>query len=337
MKTLIRSFVLVPLIALAACAPDSPTGTAREIQGAAAVRSPSTSAWSLALSAESGLAGAAPTFNTDALDGCPFIAPDGKTFFMASNRKGTLGGLDIWVSTRSSVDEPWSEPQNVGAPVNSTSNDFCPTMSRDGHTLYFVSNRPGGCGGGDIYVARRRDDGGFETPENLGCDVNSAADEAGPFPMEEPGRGRVLYFSSTRPGGFSQEAAGALKGDSDLYSSEWHGGAFGPAALVPGVNTGAEEGQPNLRRDALELFFYSNRPGALGGSTDIYSATRARASEPWSTAVNLGDKVNTQYPETRPSLSWDGGTLYFGSTRPTGESKSNDIYVTTRSSIFGAP
>jgi hypothetical protein len=335
MKALIRPFVIVPLIALAACVSDSPTGTAREIQQASGLRSPSTSVWSLALSIESGLAGAAPSFNTGALEGCPFIAPEGKTFFMASNRPGGAGGLDIWVSTRSSADEPWGAPQNVGAPVNSASNDFCPTMSRDGHTLYFVSNRPGGCGLGDIYVARRREDGTFDAPENLGCDVNSAGDEAGPFPVEEPGRGRVLYFSSTRAGGFSAEPALALTGDSDLYSSEWHGGAFGPAALVPGVNSASDDGQPNVRRDALELFFYSNRPGGMG-SNDIYSAARTRASDSWSAPANLGPNVNTAAAETRPSLSWDGGTLYFGSNRATGEG-SSDIYVTTRSSIFGAP
>jgi hypothetical protein len=335
MKVSILPFVIVPFIALAACVPDSPTGTMLETQLSAEIRSPSTSGWSPALSIETAWPGADPSFNTAALEGCPFIARDGKTFFMASARPGGLGGLDIWISTRSSVDEPWGPPENAGEPVNSASNDFCPTLARDGHTFYFVSNRPGGCGAGDIYVSRRRDDEGFDAPTNLGCDVNSAADEAGPFPLEEPGRGPVLYFSSTRAGGFSPEATGALSGDGDLYDSEWHGGSFGPAVLVPGVNSAADEGQPNVRRDALELFFYSTRPGGLG-LADLYSATRARASDSWSTPVNLGPNVNSAASETRPSLSWDGGTLYFGSTRPGGEGLS-DIYVTTRSPIFGAP
>ena len=335
MHTRITPFVVASLIAIAACAPDNPTGTRLTVPAASESRTPSQSAWSLAQSAESGWPGADSTFNTVALDGCPFVAPDGRSFYMASTRPGGLGGIDIWVSTRSSAHEPWGPPHNVGAPVNSASNDFCPTMSRDGHTLYFVSNRPGGCGLGDIYVARRRDDEGFEEPENLGCDVNSAADEASPFPLEEPGRGRVLYFSSTRPGGFSPEAEGVPTGDSDLYSSEWHGGSFGRPTLVAGVNTAADDGQPNLRRDALELFFYSTRPGGYGAA-DLYSASRARASDAWSTPVNLGAHVNSVAAETRPSLSWDGGTLYFGSTRTGGEGMS-DIYVTQRSPIFGAP
>jgi WD40-like Beta Propeller Repeat len=84
--------------------------------------------------------GADPAFNGPSLDGCPFIARNGKTFYMASNRPGGLGGIDVWVSTRASRDAPWGSPVNVGAPVNSAANDFCPTISRDGHLFYFVSN-----------------------------------------------------------------------------------------------------------------------------------------------------------------------------------------------------
>jgi hypothetical protein len=252
---------------------------------------------------------------------------------MASTRPGGLGGIDIWVSTRGSADDPWGAPVNVGAPVNSPANDFCPTVSRDGHLFYFVSNRPDGCGGDDIYTTRLRPDG-WDPVANLGCEVNSAANEASPFPLPERGTGPVLYFSSNRPGGFTAEPPGASAGDADLYVSESHGGAFGAAELVPGANSAAEDGQPNVRRDGLELFFFSTRPGTLG-MADIYSATRQRTSDPWSTPVNLGPNVNAANgAETRPSLSWDGTVLYFGSTRPGGEGMA-DHYVTTRERIAG--
>jgi WD40-like Beta Propeller Repeat len=282
--------------------------------------------WSQAVRVEA--AGADPAFNGPALDGCPFISRDGKTFYMASTRPGGLGGIDIWVSHRAGPDEPWEAPINVGAPVNSPANDFCPTIARDGHLFYFVSNRAGGCGGDDIYTTRLRPDG-WDLVENLGCEVNSAANEASPFPLPERGSGPVLYFSSTRPGGFAAEPSGAVSGDSDLYVSESHGGVFQAPGLVPGANSAAEDGQPNVRRDGLELFFFSTRPGTLG-LADIYSATRSDASEPWSTPVNLGPDVNSALgAETRPSLSWDGTTLYFGSTRPGGEGMA-DHYMTTR-------
>ena len=286
------------------------------------------SAWSPATRVEAAT-GTDPSFNGAGLDGCPFISRDGKTFYMASDRPGGLGGLDIWVSTRERIDDPWGAPANVGAPVNSAANDFCPTIARDGHLFYFVSNRAGGCGGADIYTTRLRSASGFEAVENLGCQLNSAADEASPFPMPERSRGPVLYFSSSRAGGFTPEAQGAVTGDADLYLSESHGGTFGAAALVPGANSASEDGQPNVRRDGLELFFFSNRPGTLG-LADIYAATRASAADPWTTPVNLGPSVNSSAgAETRPSLSWDGTTLYFGSTRPGGEG-SSDHYVTMR-------
>ena len=289
------------------------------------------SSWSSATRVEN-IPGTDPSFNGAALDGCPFISRDGKRFYMASTRPGGLGGIDILVASRDSEDDPWGAPVNVGAPVNSAANDFCPTIARDGHLFYFVSNRPGGCGGDDIYTTRLRPDG-WDPVVNLGCDVNSAANEASPMPLPERAAGPVLYFSSTRLGGFSAEAPGATAGDADLYVSSSHGGTFGAAELVAGANSAAEDGQPNVRRDGLELFFFSTRPGTLG-MADLYSATRSSGSDPWSTPVNLGPGVNSAAAETRPSLSWDGTTLYFGSTKPGGEG-SSDHYVTTRERLNG--
>jgi len=281
--------------------------------------------WSLAKRIELVAPGASPNFNSPALDGCPASSRDGKTFFMASTRPGSEG-IDIWISQRESTNDPWGEPVRAQAPINSSSNDFCPMPARDGHEFFFVSNRPGGCGGDDIYVTRFRDDGTIDEPENLGCEINSSFNEAGPVPITEPGRGPVLYFSSNRPGGFAPEADPTKAPDSDLYMSEWKGGRYQAPTLVPGVNTTAEEGQPYIQRDALELFFFSTRPGGKGAQ-DIWMASRANAHDAWSTPVNLGDNVNTSAAETRPSLSWDGSILYFGSTRTTGEA---NIFVSTR-------
>ena len=290
------------------------------------------SGWSPATRVED-QAGTDPAFNGPDLDGCPFISRNETTLYMASNRPGGLGGLDIWVSRRPDADAPWGAPENVGAPVNSAANDFCPTIDRNDHSFYFVSNRDGGCGGSDIYMTRLRPDG-WDALDNPGCAVNSAADEASPFPLPEPGKGKVLYFSSVRAGGFAADPAGAAVGDSDLYMSDRHGGSYGTPELVPGANTAFEDGQPNVRRDGRELFFFSNRPGTLG-MADIYAATRSSTSDPWSTPVNLGPTVNSpDGADTRPSLSWDGTTLYFGSTRAGGDG-SADHYVTTRERVAG--
>jgi len=284
--------------------------------------------WSDALRVEDN-GSAHPEFNTAFLDGCPFISRDGKSFYMASDRPGGLGGIDVWVSTRSWVSDPWGAPVNVGAPVNSADNDFCPTLHQDLHHFFFVSNRAGGCGGDDIYATRLLASGGFAPVQNVGCNVNSAGNEASPFPTGSSDIG-VLYFSSNRSGGFDGADTGLVTGDSDLYSSVASGRSYAPAVLVPGVNTEFADGQPNLRRDGLEVFFFSNRTGTIGGN-DIYASTRATTRDVWSEPMNLGPAVNSIASETRPSLSWNGTTLYFGSTRIGGTAEgSTDIYFTTR-------
>jgi hypothetical protein len=280
--------------------------------------------WAQAMNIETFDPGAHERFNTPGLEGCPFIARDGKSFFMASDRPGGEGGIDIWMSTRDHVRDAWGEPVNVGPPINSAAADFCPTLARDGHTFYFVSTRDieGSCGGGDIYMSRMRADGEFDEPQNLGCGVNSEYNEFSPFPLAQSTTGPVLYFSSTRP----RPGGGGEGGD--IYMAELHGDAFGAPELVPGLNSLADDGHPNVRRDGLEIFFYSQRtdlPDAQGGP-DIYMATRASTSDAWSTPVNLGPDINSDASETRPSLSWDGSHLYFGSSRE----GSSDVYLTTR-------
>jgi hypothetical protein len=292
--------------------------------------------WSAAVNVQS-IPGTNPAFNTELLDGCPTLARDGRTFYMASNRPGGEGGLDIWVATRESVDAPWGEPVNLGPPVNTPADEFCPSPARDGHLFFFVSTRPGSgaCGGSDIYATRwRADEHGWDEPTNLGCQVNSAGGEASPFLIEEPGIGPVLYFSSNRAGGYSVDAPGTLVGDDDIYFSEWQGGGFGPAQLAPFVNSASHDSRPHLRRDALELFFDSNRPGTLG-SADIFSSTRETAFDQWSNPAPLGQLVNSTAADTRASLSWDGTTLVFGSTRSGGEG-STDVFVTTRARLKGS-
>lgn len=319
---------LLVILGVVGCESRENTVSAPDVRarGPAPLHAPGFSSWSSATDIEAATPGAHSGFNTSALEGCPFISRDGKRFFIASDRPGGSGGIDIWMSTRSGENDPWGEPVNVGEPVNSAAQDFCPTLARDGHTFYFVSTRqgPGSCGGGDIYVTRLRDDGQFDEPRNLGCTVNSAFNEFSPFPLPRSGAGPVLYFSSTRPGSGS---------GGDIYVTESHGGVFGPARLVPGVNGAHDDGHPNVRRDGLEMFFYSARPGAPGaqGGNDIYVATRESTSDPWSTPVNLGPAVNSAASETRPSLSWDGTRLYVGSSR----AGSSDIYVATREKVTG--
>jgi WD40-like Beta Propeller Repeat len=281
------------------------------------------SPWTVAMNAES-VPGTSTELNTPSLDGCPFVSPGGRRLYLASDRPGGLGGIDIWVARRAHRGDPWGPPRNLGAPVNSAADDFCPSPT-SGRRLFFVSTRAGGCGDSDIYVTRRTRHGWTE-PRNLGCSVNSAAAEAGPVHLRH-GRARLLYFSSTRPGGFAPEPPGAAA-DADLYVSAMRNGRFSSPTLVPGVNTAANDARPHLTADGLEVVFDSDRPGTLGGP-DIWSSTRRALRAGWSVPVNLGPNVNSVAAETRASFADHGRTLYFGSTRAGGEG-STDIYLTTR-------
>ncbi len=276
--------------------------------------------WTPPVNAES-IVGTHENLNTTALEGCPFVSQRGDILYFASTRSDGVGGFDIWYSERGE-NGAWGDPVNFEA-INTEADELCPSAHRNGKTFLFVSNRPGYCGStanDDLYMTRLHATRGWAEPQNLGCTVNSSAAEASPYLLETE-----LYFSSTRPGGF---AAGGT--DSDIYVSAFDGDLFGPATLAPGLNTASNDNRPNLRRDGLEIFFDSNRSGSAG--IDLWTATRASTSHPWEPPVNMGPAVNSTANDLRPSLSWDGTTLYFGSFRVGSQ---QDIYVTTRTKQTG--
>lgn len=248
------------------------------------------------------------TANSSANDQGPFISKDGLSLYFTSTRVGGFGGNDIWVTRRAHKDDPWGLPMNLGSTINTAAVESTPTLSRDGSRLYFASGRPGGVGGIDIWVSERADpddDLGWQTPTNLGTAINSTAADLGPAFFIDPNTERLtMYFYSTRAGG---------PGVRDIYTSTVDdNGEFTPATLVAELSTAFEDEQPSLRHDGLEIYFASNRPGSLSTTvTDIWVARRANTSLPWSQPVNVGPTINTAGLEARPSLSFNGRTLYF--------------------------
>jgi hypothetical protein len=264
--------------------------------------------------------------NTPAQDGCPIESPDGKSLYIASNRAGSAG-LDLWVAHRDGTDEPWGNAINVndeaGADLNTSGDEFCPTPVR-GNGLFFV-RRPSACGLGDIYFTRFNPEHGWSEPERLACapeGPNTALDEMGPSYVEAGGGAR-LYFSSSR----SAAQGGAVPGDI-FVSRMGADGTLGPGELVAELSDpAANDIQPNVRKDGREVVFSSNRSGG-SGSQDIWVATRDNGGDGWSQPQNLGPSINTSDSESRPSLSWDAATLYFGRAPAAGGP--GDVYVATR-------
>jgi len=97
-----------------------------------------------------------PTVNSFYEDSAPSISSDGLSLYFSSFRPGGFGSDDIWVTTRATTEDDWGTPVNLDQTVNSSSGDFCPNISADGLSLFFVSERPGGSGGWDLWVATRR-------------------------------------------------------------------------------------------------------------------------------------------------------------------------------------
>lgn len=278
--------------------------------------------WAAPVSVES-IPGTSSELNTASMDSCAVESPDGLSLYISSNRPGGLGGLDIWVARRDSADDPFGAPENLGAPINTAANDFCPAPVR-GNRLYFNSSRAGGCGALDLY-STHFNKGEWEEPENLGCDINGSASDGYPAYFEDEEGNSYLFFSSNRAGGF--EPGGA---DVDIYFS-LNGGA---AQLAPGLNTASNDLRLSVRKDGREVFFDSDRAGGLGGN-DIWTATRESVVDDWLAPVHLDAPVNSPANDIRPMLSWDGLTMYFESTRPGGEGLS-DNYVTTREKLKGS-
>lgn len=267
--------------------------------------------------------------NSAASDQGPAISKDGLTLYFHSNRLGGVGGFDMYVATRASVDDPWGAPVNLGSPVNTTFDEGNPAFSRDGHSLFFQSVRPGGLGGVDLWVSKRNhthDDFNWEPAVNLGSGVNSTADDNAPsfFENDELGVAQ-LYFVSGRPG----------LGGQDIYlSNQLPDGSFGPAALVTTLSTSSTDSRPSIRHDGLEIIFQSNRPGSFSTALDLWTATRESALDDWSTPVNLGSAINTTSIENNANLSSDRLTLFFSSDR-TGGFGGLDLYVSTRTRLRG--
>jgi hypothetical protein len=276
-----------------------------------------------------------PVYSADLWDACPFIAKDDLNLYFRTSvldpvsKKWTW---DIVVSHRDSPLDPWGTPVNLGPNVNTgLYNEFCSFVTIDGHWLYFVANRPDGYqgvrayGNQDIFVTHRKDaddPAGWEPPMNVGPYVNTSAAENGPSVFEDEATGKVImYFTRIVSGKYKIFQTVLLDKDNP-----------GPETLVPGLNVeGANDWHSFVRRrDGLEVIFASDRGGLA--AADLFVATRPTISSAWSEPVNLGTLVNSTGTEARPSLSWDGTTLYFWTNREDG---SIHVYTSKRMKITG--
>jgi len=208
---------------------------------------------------------------------------------------------NLRVLKRESENEDWRPPEDLG-PIVNTADDSGASISADGLTLYFNSNRTGGHGSWDIYMTTRiTKNDPWGSPVNLGPKVNSSSSEAWPWLSAD---GLELYFHSWRPGGY---------GGVDIWVTRraTKDESWGQAInLGSEVNSSYDEYGPCISPDGLLLFLDTPAGGGYGRS-DIRLAKRGSKTEPWDALMNLGPKVNGPGDDFAPCISPDGSTLYF--------------------------
>ncbi len=177
-------------------------------------------------------------------------------FFTGCNREGGYGSCDIYFSYLDG--DTWTQPRNIGAPINTNNWESQPSLSYDGKTLYFASNRPGGYGDMDLWMSKL-ENGKWGTPVNLGDKINTAQSEQSPYIHKDD---QTLYFSSNGHIGM---------GDLDLFmaSKQADGTWTYPKNLGYPINSNDDELALTLSGNGIDAYYASEMKGGKGG-LDIY-------------------------------------------------------------------
>jgi WD40-like Beta Propeller Repeat len=191
----------------------------------------------------------------------PAVSADGLTLWVASDRSGGLGGLDIWVSTRPDRSSAWSAP--VLVPALNSPGDEIPRPPGQGGLVMPLAVRPPSSSEYQIDFASRAAPSAPWTAPVPRPDIDTANTDVDGFLSDD---GLVLHFSSDRQN----------KGDQDLFVAGRADvrGAFTTFAPIPELNSSHDDRDPWLSPDATEIYFSSDRSGTL----KIYRATSIGAA-----------------------------------------------------------
>ncbi|MGE5181709.1 MAG: hypothetical protein ACM31C_06590 [Acidobacteriota bacterium] len=254
-------------------------------------------------------------YATALAEGTTRLSPDELTMYISGRFQGEPAtDVNIYVATRASKTDNFGSPTQL-ANINSTANDWDPTVTSDGRMIVYGTTRTSG-DATDLYVATRTSTAAdFGTPGLL-ANVNSLPDDdVQPFITAD---GQELWFASGRSGG---------AGGHDIYRSAMSGGAFGAPIRVPELSTASDEWMPILSADKLTIYFGTNAAGTnTKGSIDIWTSHRATVTDAWPTPAPVPE-LNSTGIDTPAWLSADNCRLYFWST---GADPIGNVYVAVR-------
>ncbi len=243
--------------------------------------------------------------NTDNNEGAQTISPDGRwMFFTGCNRRSGQGSCDIYFSRREGND--WTEPVNIGPPVNSRKWESQPSIAPDGRTLYFSSSRDGGEGKKDIWYSVINERGFWSQPVNLGTNVNTSGSEESPFIHPD---GKTLYFASTGHPGM---------GMSDIFVSRKQEDGSWSKAMNLGypINTANDENSLIVGASGEKAYFASDREGGYG-NLDLYEFEL--------------------YPKARPGrVTFMKGKVFHAETKEALQAKFELIDLETGESVYNS-
>lgn len=192
-------------------------------------------------------------------DSDPHMTKDGKTLYFVSSRPhedSVPVTADIWVAEKTG-EGIWGIPQRLQEPLNSEATEYSPRTDGDGN-LYFASDRPGGLGQGDLYVAMKNGNS-FSAPVNLGAVVNT---DKGEWNLEISEDGTILIFEA------SQRETN-LSPYGDLYICFKNGEAWSEPQTLAELNTTGSDLYPELSEDMQQLY-YTSSDSLTSKQTEIY-------------------------------------------------------------------
>ncbi len=196
---------------------------------------------------------AGKTVNTNEYDATCSLSSDGQTMIMYRNDNNG----DLYLSHLKN--DKWSQPEKLPKPINTSYEESHASFSLDGNTLLFVSDRPDGMGGKDIFVTNKLPNGTWSKAMLLGENINTTKNEESPFLSHD---GQTLFFAS--------EGHNSM-GGYDIFKSEKDSTGQWSKAMNIGypINTPGDDlfFLPTL--DGQRVYFASERSGGFGGS-DIY-------------------------------------------------------------------
>lgn len=190
------------------------------------------------------------SINQDTNEGTASLSQDGNTLiFSGCEYRNSFGGCDLYESYW--VNGSWTKPKNLGILINSHDWEGQPYLSQDGKQLFYSSDRPGGQGKRDLWMSEKDVQGRWKMAINLGPQINSSADEQGPYYL---GMRDVLLFSSDRKGGM---------GGLDFYQSQIENGQWTNPKNIPELNSLGNEAGICLGIHENEYFISRNKAGQI--------------------------------------------------------------------------